>query len=143
MSGDLIKLLRFNKHSDKRGNLVAIEQLRDVPFEIKRVYYTYGVNMKEERGFHAHKTLRQVMICLRGRVTVLLDDGAQTTEVILDSPDMGLVLEPFVWHTMRGYEESAVLLVLASDFYDESDYIREYAAFKQLAAVTRAEGASL
>lgn len=112
------------------GKVSFIEGLCDIPFEIKRVYYSYGVKPGNVRGGHAHKVLEQFLICVNGAIEVLLDDGfGQTEKLVLDSPEKGLLLGPDLWHTMRWIEENSVLLVLASGHYDESDYIRNYNAF--------------
>lgn len=124
-----VRTIRFDEHGDKRGTLVSLEQLKDVPFEIKRVYYMYHTVPEARRGCHAHKNLRQVLVCVSGSCSVLLDDGRERAEVHLDSPNKGLVVESCVWREMFGFSESAVLMVLASELYDESDYIRDYKDF--------------
>ncbi len=119
----------FNPHGDDRGQLIAIEELKDVPFEIKRVYYIYDTASGVRRGFHAHKQLEQVLICVHGSCKVLLDDGSISKTVLLDDPSEGLYISNAVWREMYDFSEDAVLLVLASKHYDEADYIRDYDAF--------------
>ncbi|WP_449621674.1 sugar 3,4-ketoisomerase [Robertmurraya sp. Marseille-Q9965] len=122
-------LLDFQIISDQRGSLVALEQLRHIPFEIKRVYYIYGTNHKEKRGFHAHLQLQQVLICVSGSCKIIMDDGKNRKEYILNKPNHGLFIDKFIWREMIDFSDDCVLLVLASDFYDELDYIRNYEEF--------------
>ncbi len=125
----LIELLDFNVIGDERGNLVSLEQMKNVPFEIKRVYYIFGSDTKVERGFHAHKKLRQIAICLNGSCEVLMNDGQNQEVVTLDKPQQGLCIEPMQWHVMRKFSKDCVFLVIANDTYDEDDYIRDYNDF--------------
>ncbi len=124
-----IELIRFSQHGDNRGQLVAIESDTDIPFSIKRVYYMYDTKPGVRRGYHAHKNLQQVLICLSGSCKIHLDDGNSTEEVILDTPNIGLYLKNNVWREMYDFTEGSVLMVLASDFYNEDDYIRNYDEF--------------
>lgn len=125
------EILEFNEISDQRGGLIALEQMSNIPFEIKRVYYIYGTPSSVERGFHAHKELKQVAICLVGNVDILMDDGLSKAVITLDSPAKGLRIDEKQWHEMRDFSHDCVLMVLASDYYDESDYIRDYSDFIQ------------
>lgn len=124
-----VKMVTLKKHGDDRGLLVAAEGGTEIPFDIKRVYYITNVSDNKRRGFHAHKALRQVMLCISGSCKVMLDDGSEKTDVLLDSPNEGLIIEPKVWHEMFDFSEGAVILVLASGHYDESDYMRNYDDF--------------
>lgn len=124
-----IKMIKFRLLSDGRGGLIAIEQLKDIPFEIKRVYYIFDVTEGAQRGFHAHKNLQQVMFCPNGSCKIRLDDGTEKAEVLLDSPDKGLLVKSNIWREMYDFTPGTVLMVLASDYYDEGDYIRDYAEF--------------
>jgi len=124
-----IDKIEFHKLGDERGALIVVEQLKNIPFEIKRVYYMFDTLEGVRRGFHAHKKLRQLAIPVKGKCTFLMDDGLQKREVILDNPSQGLMIEPMVWHEMYDYSPDCVLMVLADDFYDESDYIRDYDTF--------------
>jgi hypothetical protein len=116
-------------HRDERGNLVAIEAGVDVPFAINRVYYLYGATERAERGFHAHRSLEQFAVVVNGSCTFLLDDGAYQEEVRLDRADFGLYIGSMVWREMRDFSFDCVVLVLASEHYDEADYIRNRADF--------------
>lgn len=122
----------FQMHSDERGKLVAVESFKDIPFEIKRVYYMYGVPENVRRGYHAHRNLEQVLVCVSGSCKILLDDGNERREVILDSPTQGLYIANFMWREMYDFSDNAVLMVLASEYYKEDDYIRDYEEYKCL-----------
>jgi dTDP-4-dehydrorhamnose 3,5-epimerase-like enzyme len=124
-----IRKFKFNGHKNETGSLVFLEAAKDVPFEIKRVYYLYGIENGARRGFHAHKNLLQAYICVYGSCKVLLDDGKEKTDVILDDPSEGLFLEKNTWREIYDFSPGAVLLVLASEHYDEDDYIRNYDDF--------------
>lgn len=121
----------FHEHADSRGNLVPIESKRDVPFSIERVYYIWGVPQEERRGGHAHKTLEQVLICLSGSVTILLDDGFTREEIQLNNPCKGLLINRPTWREMYSFAPGTVLLALVSEPYNENDYIRDYKEFSQ------------
>ena len=120
---------RFQQHGDERGMLVALEEQKDIPFEIKRVYYMYDTKAEVRRGFHAHKKLEQILICIHGKCKVLLDNGYEKTIVPLEIPYEGLYLSSNVWREMYDFSRDAVLMVLASEYYDENDYIRDYEEF--------------
>lgn len=124
-----IKMVTLKKHGDERGLLVAAEGGTEIPFDIKRVYYITNVSDDKRRGFHAHKALRQVMLCISGSCKVMLDNGREKTDVLLDSPNEGLVIDSVIWREMYDFSPGAVLLVLASEHYDEGDYIRDYDEF--------------
>ena len=121
----------FQQHGDERGMLVALEECKDIPFEIKRVYYLYDTKKEVRRGFHAHRSLEQILICIHGSCRVLLDNGAEKKTVSLEKPDEGLYIANDIWREMYDFSPDAVLLVLASDFYREEDYIRDYETFKR------------
>ena len=123
------KFIHFNAHGDHRGQLVALESLKDIPFEIKRIYYIYDTIRDARRGYHAHRNLEQVLICVNGSCTIFMDDGKENCEVVLDAPTKGLYLSNNIWREMYNFSKDAVLLVLASDYYQEDDYIRDYQAF--------------
>ena len=122
----------FQQHGDDRGQLVALEEKKDIPFEIKRVYYMYDTGEGVRRGFHAHKSLEQILICIHGSCKILLDNGGEEKVVSLEKPYEGLYICNDIWREMYDFSPDAVLLVLASDFYDESDYIRNYDEFLKL-----------
>lgn len=124
-----IKKYTFPPHGDDRGQLVVVEQLKDIPFEVKRVYYIYDTLTDVVRGHHAHKCLEQVLICVHGSCKIHLDNGFETEEVLLDKPYEGLYISNDIWREMYDFSSDAVLLVLASEYYDEADYIRNYDEF--------------
>lgn len=126
-----IKIINFEEHGDDRGTLIALEQNKNIPFDIKRVYYMYGTGEGVRRGYHAHKSLKQVLICVHGSCKILLDNGNEKEDVLLDNPNKGLFIDSAVWREMFDFSEDAVLMVLASELYDESDYIRNYDDFKK------------
>lgn len=111
--------------------MVALEGEKTVPFEIKRVYYIFGTAPGVSRGNHAHRALQQVAVCVTGKCRMVLDDGTQREEVWLDSPTKGLLIGDLVWREMHDFSPDCVLLVLASEHYNETDYIRTYEDFKQ------------
>ena len=125
----LIRWIPFEVKGDARGKLVAIEEQKDIPFPIRRVYYIYATQPGVARGFHVHKKLEQVAVCVSGRCRMVLDDGRRRESVWLDRPDRGLYIGPMIWHEMHDFSEDCVLLVLASDVYDEEDYIRDHGEF--------------
>ena len=133
----LIKLIDFPILGDERGSLVALEENNQIPFEIKRVYYIYGTGQNIARGFHAHKSLKQVAIALRGSCYFILDDGKERVEVMLDNPAQGLLIESFMWREMHGFSEDCVLIVLANQLYDELDYVRDYNVFLAASKVSK------
>ena len=115
---------------DEKGALGVVEALRDVPFEIKRIYFITSVSPGISRGFHAHKNLHQLAVCLKGSCRFVLDDGkGDKVEYILDHSSMGLLITNVVWREMHDFTSDCVLVVLASEYYEESDYIRDYEDF--------------
>lgn len=127
-----IKLFHFPPHGDDRGQLIAIEAQKDLPFDIKRVYYIYDTLPGVRRGFHAHRCLQQILVCVSGSCKIHLDNGYDTAEVLLDMPSKGLYIANDMWREMYDFSPDAVLLVLASEYYDEADYIRNYEDFIKL-----------
>ena len=125
----LIQWTNFPPLGDDRGSLVALEAEKTVPFSIKRVYYIFGTQEGVARGFHAHRNLKQVAVCVTGKCRMILDDGKTREEAWLDSPTKGLLIGDLVWREMHDFSEDCVLLVLASEHYDENDYIRDYDEF--------------
>ncbi len=119
----------FQPHGDERGQLVALEEYKDIPFGIKRVYYMYDTVEGVVRGKHAHKTLEQILVCIHGSCKILLDDGKEKKIVPLEKPYEGLYVSNSMWREMYDFSEDAVLMVLASDLYKEEDYIRDYEQF--------------
>lgn len=130
---------RFESHGDEEGQLVALEQFKNIPFEIKRVYYIYDTIAGIRRGRHAHKNLEQILICIHGSCKVMLDNGHETVDLELNDPCEGLYLSHHIWREMYDFSPDAVLLVLASELYDESDYIRNYDTFLKMIREEEAE----
>jgi len=122
-------VIAFPKIRDAKGTLTFLESCRHLPFAIQRVFYLHDVPLGESRGAHAHKTLHQAMICLAGSFDVLLDDGARRRTVHLERPWEGLYVPPMVWDAESNFAPGSISLVLASDCYDEADYIRDYDAY--------------
>lgn len=124
------KLIDLRKISDRRGNLTVIEGNQDIPFDVKRVYYLYDVPGGESRGAHAHKALYQLIIAANGSFTVTLNDGKHKKAYNLNRSYYGLLVVPGIWRVLDDFSSGAVLLCLASEHYDEADYIRNYKEFK-------------
>ena len=122
----------FQPHGDERGQLIALEEFRDIPFRIKRVYYMYDTAPGVVRGKHAHKSLEQILVCIHGSCKVKLDNGRETKVVLLEQPYEGLYVANNMWREMYDFSEDAVLMVLASELYDEQDYIRDYDVFLRM-----------
>ena len=125
----LIKTINFKPLGDERGSLVALEGSKVVPFDIKRVYYIFDTKQGVSRGFHAHRNLKQVAVCVTGSCRFILDNGKQREEFVLDKSTIGLLIDDLIWREMYDFSPDCVLLVLASEYYDEADYIRDYQAF--------------
>lgn len=128
----LVKILDLPIRGDDRGSLIAIEQSQTIPFDIKRVYYIFGTQPNVARGFHAHKALSQLLVCVSGSCDVILDNGVKRETVTLDRPEKGLLVESMIWREMHRFSNDCVLLVLASNHYSDDDYIRDYAEFKKM-----------
>lgn len=120
---------QFQQHGDERGQLVALEQDIDIPFEIKRVYYIYDTKTNVRRGHHSHNTLQEILVCIHGSCKILLDDGREKEIVCMEKPYEGLYVPPKTWLEMYDFTHDAVLLVLASELYSEDDYVRNYDLF--------------
>jgi len=128
---DQCRLIDLPKIADMRGNLTFVEGGRHVPFEIKRVYYLYDVPGGAQRAGHAHRTLQQLLIAVAGSFDITLDDGSVQHKVHLNRSYYGLYLPPLIWRDMDNFSSGSVCLVLASAFFDEADYFRDYATFLQ------------
>lgn len=126
-----IKIFQLQRHGDERGSLISLEDEKNVPFPIRRVYYQFATKPGVRRGLHAHKSLRQMVIAVRGSCRFLLDNGDEKVELLLDNPAQGLLLEGMIWREMYDFSEDCVLMVLADAHYDENDYIRKYDEFIQ------------
>lgn len=127
-------LFKFLSIDSNYGNLTPIEELLDVPFDIKRIYYITKVPQDIARGFHAHRKLHQVLICVNGSVKIKVKNPKEETEFILNNSSVGLYIGPYVWREMYDFSKDAVLLVLASDYYNENDYIRNIDFYMKEAA---------
>jgi dTDP-4-dehydrorhamnose 3,5-epimerase-like enzyme len=125
----LVQTTLFKELGDDRGSLVALEENKSVPFDIKRVYYIFGTKPGVSRGYHAHKSLKQIAVCVMGSCRFVLDNGKKREEIVLDKPTTGLVIEDLTWREMHDFSPDCVLMVLANQHYDESDYIRNYQEF--------------
>lgn len=124
-----IKKIQFPTYQNETGTLSFFESERHIPFDIRRVYYIYDVQGDSRRGFHAHRALEQVLLCIHGSCKILLDNGTEKETVLLDKPNEGLIIENPIWREMYDFSPGAVLLVMASQYYDEADYIRDYDEF--------------
>ena len=122
-------ILEFETMGDERGSLISLEWERNVPFVVNRTYYIFGTKPDASRGFHAHRDLKQIVICVAGRCDILLDNGLQKTSFHLSKPNQGLYINKMIWREMHNFSHDCILLVLASKVYDEADYIRKYDAF--------------
>ena len=118
---------------DRDGVLCIMNSLQEIPFEIKRMYYINNLDPKSSlRGKHAHRKLRQVIFCINGCFTLTLDDGETQQDILMREDNIGVILAPMLWQTMHDFSSGCVLLVAASDYYDEADYIRNYDEFMRL-----------
>ncbi len=124
------KIVNIRVIEDSRGKMIPIEYPKQLEFPLKRIYYIYDVGKKERRGYHSHNELEQILIAVHGKIKILIKTPYEEEIVELDSPDKGLYIGPMVWREMFDFEDEAVLLVLASHEYDESDYIRNYEDYK-------------
>ena len=122
-------LIDFKVRGDHRGSLVALEKGAEFPFDIKRVYYIWGTDKNMIRGRHAHRNLEQVIICTSGSCDFILDNGHERTTVHLDKPYQGLYVKSNIWREFTNFSPDCVVMVLASEHYDEADYIRDYQTF--------------
>lgn len=129
------KILNFSTITDKRGSLIALENLKDIPFEIKRIYYIFDTKPELPRGAHAHTNLEQVLIMMDGSCEIILNDGKISQSIILNRPDIGLYIGKNIWREMKNFSYGAKLLVLASEFYDEKEYIRNYDEFLKVVKI--------
>ena len=124
------KIIDLPKIAEPSGNLTFIESARHVPFEIVRVYYLYDVPGGAQRGGHAHKVLEEFLVAISGSFDVVLDDGRDKARFHLDRPFYGLYIPRMIWRELDNFSSGSVCLVLASEYYDESDYFRDYSEFQ-------------
>lgn len=125
-----METIYLNSIRNEKGELCAIEAGRSIPFDIKRVYYIFGNTNNLPRGFHAHKKLNQAAFCISGSCYIYFDDLKEQKKVFLDSPNQIVLIPPLVWHEMYNFSSDCILVVLASDIYDEDDYLRDFEEFK-------------
>ncbi|ORM68269.1 sugar 3,4-ketoisomerase [Pantoea rwandensis] len=121
-----IKLIRLQTHGDERGSLISLEHNSNIHFDIKRVYYMFNTRDDVRRGCHAHRHLKQLVVAVRGSCRFTLDNGQERIELLLDNPAQGLLLDSMIWREMHEFSEDCVLMVLADQVYDETDYVRSY-----------------
>ena len=125
------QFIDFQVHGDERGQLIALEENKNIPFQVKRVYFMYDTQAGVVRGMHSHKELHQILFCVSGACNVRLDNGTEKCEVRLEKPQHGLLIGPGIWREMYDFTPDAVLMVLASEYYNEEDYIRDYGVFME------------
>ncbi|MBW4032838.1 MAG: WxcM-like domain-containing protein [Acidobacteria bacterium] len=128
------RLIELREIVADNGSLVVGELPSTLPFVARRFFALYGIPAGEARGTHAHRACEQFLVCLRGSVTALIDDGSTSREIVLDRPDLGLYMPPLTWGTQRDYSPDALLLVFASHEYEAADYIEDYEEFRALTA---------
>ncbi len=123
------KLINMKVFGDERGKLISIEGNRTIPFDIKRVYWIFDTVPNQDRGKHAHKNMEQIIVAMDGSCDFILDDGKTREKVVLNRPDIALYIGKNMWREMKNFSYGCKLMVLASDYYDESEYIRNYDDF--------------
>lgn len=128
----------YSIKGDSRGSLIALEVGVEIPFEVKRIYYIFDTKQDVIRGCHAHKTLKQVLVCVSGACMITLDDGTKREKIHLDKPTSGLFIGPGIWREMSEFTPDAVLLVIASAHYEVSDYIHSYNEFLEIVKTGKA-----
>ena len=129
MKYDVISIKSRSSKIPGEGALSFVEGGRDIPFEIRRMYWIYEVEAGKHRGFHSHKQNHQLLVCPYGKIDIILDDGTKRETVTLDAPDKGLILYPDLWREMIWRQTGSVLCVATSEYYDEQEYIRNYDEF--------------
>ncbi|WP_282038082.1 sugar 3,4-ketoisomerase [Saccharicrinis aurantiacus] len=125
-------IIEIPKNHSDRGSLSVVESNNSIPFEIKRVYFTYDIPSGAERGGHAHKNLFQLIVAASGSFNVLVDDGVNSKELFLNNPSKGLIVTPGIWREINNFSAGGIVLVMASELYDDGDYYRNYSEFKGL-----------
>ena len=124
-------IIELPKIIDRSGNITPVSNNINIPFSVKRIYYLYDIPSGSERGGHAHKDLHQLIIAISGSFDITLDDGTTKKTVRLNRPNFGLFIVPGIWRELKEFSSGSICLVLASNKYDEDDYIRSYAEFKE------------
>lgn len=135
----MCRLVKLAKHHHDNGNLTVVEDCNEIPFKIKRTYYLYDIPGGVERGGHSHKALYQLIVAISGAFDVTIDDGVKSLTVTLNRPYQGLLIVPGIWRTLENFSSGSVCAVIASEHYNEDDYIRDYNEFRQLTACKRKE----
>jgi dTDP-4-dehydrorhamnose 3,5-epimerase-like enzyme len=125
------RMIEFPQLGDDRGSLVVVEQLKEIPFDLKRIFYIYGTKENVVRGQHANRKSEFVLINLKGTCKVMVDDGKNKEVIVLDKPHSGIYLDKMVWKDMYDFSEDSILLVLSSELYDKSEYVSDYDQFIQ------------
>jgi len=128
------KVIDFEVHPDERGKLTAVSEMKEIPFEIKRIYYTWDMPKEAIRGGHAHKVLDEVMICLRGSCDFVLDDGKEKITITLDRPNKGLYVSAHLWRHFTNFSPDCVVMLIASDYFHPEDHVKDYNEFLKLRA---------
>lgn len=131
------RLIPLKVFGDERGKLISLESNKNIPFEIKRVYYIFDTLPEQARGMHAHKSLEQIVVAMDGACQFVLDDGKTRETVWLNRPDVGLYIGQNMWREMRHFSYGCKLMILANDYYDEKEYIRDYEEFLKVLNSTR------
>ena len=129
---DDVKLFNLRKVIESDGNLVPIESKHDIPFDIKRIFYVYGVKNQDDRGKHSHYKTKQVLICLSGKIDVIVDDGVHRKKYRLSKPYEAVYIPEMIWDEQNYLSEDSLLLVLSNTYYDTDDYIEDYEEFKKI-----------
>ena len=124
-----IKIMDLKIYGDNRGSLIALEKEHNVPFDIKRVYYIYDTKRGVPRGFHAHENLEQLLICVSGSCKIKVDNGKEKEIYELNSPETALYIGKMIWREMYDFSQGCVLMVIASEYYNPEEYIRDYDEF--------------
>lgn len=125
-----VKILNLDIKNNLKGNLIVIESLKNIPFEIKRLYYIF--NNKTERGCHAHKKTKKLIICISGKCNLLVDNGIEKKEFLLNKPNYAILINEMIWNKLYNFTDNTILLVLANTYYDPKDYINDYNEYLKL-----------
>lgn len=136
-SVDECVLIPLEKNHHENGNLTVVESMRQIPFDINRVYYLYDVPGDAERGGHSHRALQQFIVAVSGCFDVVIDDGVKQRRITLNRPYKGLLIRQGIWRVLDNFSSGAVCMVVASEHYDEADYVRDYDTFLSLTASKR------
>ena len=125
-------IITLHKHHHEKGNLSVVENFKELPFELRRIYYLYDIPGGEERGGHSHHNCEEFIIAVCGSFDIILDDGVTQRTINLNRSNVGILVKPGIWRVLNNFSSGAVCLVIASEEYDESDYVRSYDEFKKL-----------